>query len=349
MLSLLNKEGLRKDIVQLFTVIGFIYFIIIGGLRFEVGADWYNYEDMFFGNESWSDVFSSSKEYLFHVFSYFFKVSFNDYSVFVFAFFLMSFSLKFIFIKKYSPDIFLSLIIYIYTVFAIYDLNGIRQGMALGVGLLSVKYILDQNLFKFIGMVTIASLFHLSAIILIPFYFLSRMKMTNKQMLISFLLIFIISLPFRSFLKNSQIIQTLFNSDTFEHYSVYATSTDYALDVPIISIAVFQRFFIFILFIVTYDSLNIKNEIKLALRNGYFIGIVLFLVFSFSLEISARLSFYYKALEMVMIPLIVYSFIPKHQRTFLIIIFTILSIIGMSRLLAIPDGYLVPYNNLLFL
>jgi len=348
-LSLLNKENLRKDVVQLFTVIAFIFFLIFGGLRFEVGADWTNYEDLFLANESWSDVFSSNKEYLFQVFSYVFKLSFNNYSVFVFAFFFISFCLKFVFIKKYSPDIFLSLIIYIYTIFSIYDLNGIRQGMALGLCMLSISYILDQNIFKFIGIITIASLFHLSAIIFFPFYFLSRMKLTNKQILFSLLLVFIISIPFRSFLKNSQFIQTLFLSETFEHYSVYATSTDYALDVPIISFAVFQRFFIFILFIITYKKIIIKDEIKLLLRNGYFVGIILFLIFSFSLEISARLSFYYKAMEIIMIPLIVYSFIPKYQKMFLIIVFTLLSIVGMSRLLSIPDGSLIPYNNLLFL
>jgi len=102
------------------------------------------------------------------------------------------------------------------------------------------------------------------------------------------------------------------------------------------------------MFIINFHRINTDEKIKLLLRNGYFFSIVLFLLFSFSSEFAARLSFYYKALEIVIVPLIVYSFSKSYQRLSFLILFTAFSIFGIYRLLSLPDGYLIPYNNIIF-
>lgn len=317
-------------------------------MRFEVGADWDPYKELFINISNWKDLFNSREEPLFMIFSYFVKNIINDYSFFIFIFFTISFYTKFYFIRIFSPDIFLSLIIYFYTLFLIYDVNGLRQGMALGLTMISIKYILDRNIYKFLAILLAASLFHTSAIIFIPFYYLSRIKINNRTIFISLLLVVALSIPLRQVLKNSQIFQNLIQIDSFKHYSVYTTDEDYKLDIPILSVAVFQRIFIFLLFMITYSRIKVEEKTKLLFRNGYFIGMVLFLILSFSSEFAARLSVYYKAFEIAMIPLVVYSFPKNHQKLFFLILFTLFATFGIYRLLSIPYGYLLPYNNIIF-
>lgn len=346
--SFLNHFRLDKFGINLLIAAIFIFFIFLGGFRFEVGADWGSYRELFINISNWNDLFYTRVEPLFMLFGFLTKNIMNNYSFFIFIFFTVSFSLKFNFIRVYSPDIFLSLIIYFFTLFLIYDVNGLRQGMALGLTLFSTKYILNRNNYKFLLILLIACLFHTSAIIFIPFYYLSRIKISNRILSISLFLIVALSIPLRYFFKNSELFQSLILIDSFKHYSVYTTSEDYKLDIPILSVAVFQRIFIMLFFILSYQRIKVEENVKLLFRNAYFIGIVLFLLFSFSSEFAARLSFYYKAFEIAMIPLIVYSFPRFHQKIILLLLFTCLAIFGTYRLLSIPYGYLLPYNNLLF-
>lgn len=347
--SLLMQTDIKKSNVRLLKVFSFVLVLIIGGLRFQVGADWEAYELFFLDLNSWEDVVSSRFEKLFVLLNYGVKLIYNSYSFFIFILFLFSFSLKYSYIKKYSPDVFISLIVYLYTIFLIYDINGLRQGIALGLSMLSLKYIIERKLINFAVIITIACFFHTSAIIFYPFYFLARININNKKVFLTLITIILFAMPLRYFFQNSSFFQIMMETDSFSHYSAYTDGDSYKLNIPIFSVAVFQRLIIFILFLLTYNNIDTSSEIKISLRNGYFIGITLFLFFSFSSEMAARLSFYYKSFEIIMIPLIVYSFKNKHKRFAMLVLFVVFAIIGISRLLSIPDGYLVPYNNLLFL
>jgi hypothetical protein len=148
--------------------------------------------------------------------------------------------------------------------------------------------------------------------------------------------------------KNSDIFQTLIQIDTLKHYSVYTTDDNYNLDIPILSVAVFQRIFIFLMFLYTYSRIKVEEKAKLLFRNGYLLAIVIFLTLSFSSEFAARLSVYYKAFEIVIIPLVVYSFPKVHQKLSMKLLFVLFSTVGVYRLLSIPEGYLLPYNNIIF-
>lgn len=349
--SILHQSDLGKFGklgVKILVVVSFIYFLFLGGLRFEVGADWMPYKDLFNRILNINDINNQREEPLYLLYSYLIKVLFNNYSVFIFLTFLISFYCKFKFIRAFSPDIFLSLIIYLYTIFLIYDINGLRQGVSLGLAMISVRYIIDRNIYKFLIVLITAILFHISAIIFIPFYFLSRIKIKNSTLIISLLVVVVLSISLRQILKNSQVFQAIIQINSLKHYSVYTTDNNYKLDLPILSVAVFQRLFIFSMFILTYKRINVEERIKLLFRNGYFIGIVIFLIFSFSSEFAARLSFYYKAFEIAMIPLVVYSFPKRYQIVSFLLLFTAFSIFGIYRLLSIPNGYLIPYNNLIF-
>jgi hypothetical protein len=327
----------------------FVLFVIIGGFRYKVGADWDAYELLFNGVSSIEDIIKSREEKLFMISNFLIKLIFNSYSFFILTFFLISFSLKFYVIKLYSKDVFLSLIIYIYGVLLIYDFNGIRQGMAMSFIMLSIPYILDRSFMKFAFIIIIASFFHISAIVFLPFYFLSKITYSNKKLLFIIILCVLIAIPLRSVIQNSLLYQLFMANESFSHYSTYTDGDNYQINTSIISVALFQRLIIFIMFICAYDAMDINPDLKILLRNGYFLSIIIFLLLSFSEQFAARISFNYKLVEIIMVPAILSAISNKYVKILLLIFFLILSLVGTDRLISVPYGYLLPYKNLLFI
>lgn len=345
--SLFEQFKPRKADISILKYIAFILILFIGGLRFEVGADWFAYEKLFNSVNSFEDIFLVREEKLFIFFQYACKAIVNSYSFFVFFLFACAFYLKYNVFNKYSTDIFLSLIIYIYTLFLIYDLNGIRQGMAMAVVLTSIPLILNKRKYLFIVFITAACLFHTSAMIFFPFYWLSKIKVSQKNMLRITFLCLIISVIIQKLILNSSLFQYLLLMDSFSHYGSYIDNETLSKEIPILSIPVFQRILVFIIFILNYDKLKVNEEFKRLLINGYFLAIIIFVFLSFNSEYAARLSFYYKSLEIFIIPIIVSSQRKSSHKIILWGLFVVLSVSGLYRLLQLPDGGLIPYNFIL--
>ena len=338
----------KKSKIKVLSIFSFLLILALGGLRYRVGADWYSYENLFRSVKNIYDLFSAREEKLFMLFLYCNKIIVNSYSFFVFSLFAVSFYLKFKVITKYSPDIFLSLIIYFYTLFLIYDVNGIRQGMAMAIVLFSISSILDKKLVLFIVLIITATLFHTSAILFLPFYWLSKINISKKALFIVVGVSLIISIPIRNIIEHSNIVQSLLALETLSHYSTYLSNETSGRDISIFSVAVFQRVFIFSLIFIYYDRIQINDDLKRLLFNGYAIAILIFIFLSFSAEFAARLSFYYKALEILIVPIIVSTQKKIYNRLALLLIFLLLSLIGTYRILEIPYGGLIPYNSILW-
>jgi hypothetical protein len=227
-------------------------------------------------------------------------------------------------------------------------MNGIRQGMAMSIILLSLSAILNRQLFAFIILIAAASLFHLSAIVFLPFYWLARLKLSTRTILIVTAVCISCSIPIRIFIERSDLINNLLAMKSFTHYNAYVYNKIMGRNVAILSMAVIQRVFIFSIFLIYYDKLDIRDDLKRLLLNGYFMSIIIFIFLSFSTELSARLSFYYKALEMFILPMIVVSQRKRTNRIILVMVIIIFCFIGAHRILSMPDGKLVPYNSILF-
>lgn len=340
---ILKPEKVEYKVLSLLI---FAVFFIIGGLRFEVGADWEAYKYFFDDISQFSEIFNQRYEPLYTTIVLILKSIYNNYSFFIFIVFFLAFGLKYKVINFFSPNIFISLIVYLYTVFLIYDINGLRQGLALALTFYSLKYVNEKKLLFFLLLTVLACFFHKSAIIFLPFYWLRGIKINKRNVYLLLFVFLVLAIPLRTLVMNSGWFNAFMMDESLEHYSSYL-SDDYQLNIPIISFSVIQRIVILVMFLIFYDRIEAPEEFKLLLCNGYFLGIILFLLLSFSAEMAARLSFYYKTLELIMIPLIVYS--PKRiiDRVMILLLFSSFAYIGLYRLLSIPDGYLLPYKNLL--
>lgn len=107
------------------------------------------------------------------------------------------------FIYKHSKMPFLSIFLYIGFNYFTFNFSGLRQSIAYGIILISYDYIKNRKLAKFIIFIILASLFHTSALVFLPAYFLYKVKVNNKTIfaiIVFDLLLFAFRKPIFSYL-----------------------------------------------------------------------------------------------------------------------------------------------------
>lgn len=89
------------------------------------------------------------------------------------------------FIKKESKSPLLSLLLFICLGFYTNSFNLMRQFFAMGIILVSYRELKNSNLIKFTCLIVLASLFHVTALIFLPIYFIKDKKITPLYLLIA--------------------------------------------------------------------------------------------------------------------------------------------------------------------
>ena len=250
---LLTYEGTKipeKSIDKLYSkdrvTINFKYFLflviisIIVGFRYNVGVDWDGYRIAFLesGNLTFEE---NSFELGYFIISKIMNLLGFGYQQF---FFLINLFTWYFIFKSIPKKLLLYFIFFLFcTEFFFWSMNGIRQFTAMSIFLFSIKYILDKQLIKFTLTLIFAGLFHKSAFIFFPLYFIPYKKLYNRTiMLIIFLFSFLIG-------SNSRVVEII-------EETVVALTLLYSLQNPFI-----ERYFL------SRGGLVIEEDISLGL--GY--------------------------------------------------------------------------------
>lgn len=334
-LSIFDLVKINKNIKTYIFFVACFLIIVFGGLRDEVGTDWYNYKLLFLGEKT--DV-----EYSYIFLSNFFKSVNCGYSSFLFFIFILAFYLKAKTLKKYSKYPIISLLVYIPTVLIIYDMNGIRQGLALGITLYSFKYIIEKNKIKFFLSILIATTIHISAIVFLPAFFISKLNIGNKMNL-SVLLLMLLNLYFNIM---SKIIISLYSMFPYRFFQrVYDYSIISKEDNNIMGLI--QRLIIFIIAFYFLKRLeNEDNNISYFIK-FYTISTYIYILFYNFGIVASRGSAYYKIFELILIPLfldLLKSKVLKIKIFFIIVLYLLLII---NKYLKLENNGLVPYKNII--
>ena len=277
----------KKRLIKRFCILISIQLILILGLReITIGTDLVNYIPFYEKCIKFKElVFLSSRFEVGYILLNIVigGISGNSY---VFLFIVAAISLIPIgyIVYKYSKKPFLSFIIYLAFDFYSFLFSGLRQGIAFGITFFSYKYIRERKPIKFIICIVIASLFHKSAIIFLPAYWLAKIKMSKKSIII-FVATFIITFLFRSQIMG--IFIKLFSED----YSIVKTNSFTYLFCAIITLVfgiVFYKqmiknnkyssqYFIFIMMSVIFLIFTSVGTNMLRISNYYYLFIILFL------------------------------------------------------------------------
>jgi hypothetical protein len=103
--------------------------------------------------------------------------------IFILILTVIIYSLTFISFKRYMTNYPFAMMLFLGLMF-FFTFTYLRQILAVSIAWLSIKYIIDRNFWKFFLVFVIAFLFHNSAIILFPFYFLPIRKFKISNILI---------------------------------------------------------------------------------------------------------------------------------------------------------------------
>jgi transmembrane protein EpsG len=163
-----------------FRVLSMGILITFMGLRYGVGVDYFSYEDMFLvGNlSSWVEPGYFYLMKLIHELNGEFYWVTTSVALITIYFFYKG-------VTNLTPYFVLSIFLFLVSPSGYgFCVNGMRQGISAAIFLFSIKYIIEENFYKYCGILLIASLFHVSALILIPFYFIRLLKFRRNLYLI---------------------------------------------------------------------------------------------------------------------------------------------------------------------
>jgi hypothetical protein len=322
----------------------FCLFVFQVGLRWQTGTDWEPYLQHFEEVNSIFDVYNSltgfEKGYSFFVLIT--KLFWNNYSVFLFAHALIYYFLIFSAFKKLTPYFFVSLLVFYASTMGIMGSN--RQLIALGICLFSLRYMLNKSTLKFFLLIGLAFLFHRSAILFIVYYFIN-IDIKKSLLFIILIISFIIGKT------NLPIVAFSFAGSFIGDIGTYKTmfySVDYQENAASLSIlGLIKRLLFFGLFLYNYNFLTTKLPYYKLIFNGYFIGLVIYTLFSSSLLILVnRGSLYFSVMEGVLIASQFILLKDKHYTVnFLILLFIVSYFLFFQSIGGYPDLF-IPYKGI---
>lgn len=302
-----------KDSKMWFCIIIFVQLTIISGFRESIGFDYNSYRYHFYEISKLS--FFDTLKYNFEPgFSFLNKVILyftDNYKILIFICSFITTGFVSYSIYKNSKYPFYSFFLYITLAFYYASFNLIRQGLAISISILGLKYLKERKFLKYLLIILIAASFHYSALVMIPVYFFVNINLTYKKIIIFFL---ITSFGYIFFDKILAIALKI-----FPMYSEYLYS-DFLKPLSVKSILIFLFIFIILLFFKKY----IIDQDK---KNSMYINIAFlcFLISIFQTKIGVldRIPYYLNIFSIFSIPLIIDCFENEKQKrlagTFIII------------------------------
>lgn len=155
----------------LFAYVFFSVIFFISSFRYEVGSDYPGYKEIF--------EYDDPIEPLFALLIKAVKYIGGNYEVFVAIIFILSFGLKLFVFRKlaFRKGFYLSMMLFCSFYYIAYEMNAIRQGLAMSLTLLAVYYAYMRKKIKYITVCLLASFIHYTAFCFIPFYPLLNIKL----------------------------------------------------------------------------------------------------------------------------------------------------------------------------
>jgi len=289
--SPIKNNKIKKDLL---IVLGFIL-VLFAGLRWETGTDWNNYY-YFFSTVKQFDIGESGFEILFELLARIISSIFRNYHFMLIATALIIILFTYRTIYKFSPYPILSILL-LYT----YSLNssgfGYRQDIAIAICFFSFLFIYRRKFIPFILCILSAFLFHQSALIFIPAYWIFTIKWNIKIVLIylgSTLLSYIL-------VANIETLITLFFSSEIHKLEQY--TSDFESSTTGILIGIMNR--VIILFIPILIILNNKDKDTVFLKgilNILLLGTIMYIVLSPLGTVFTRFTRYYDIFQIIILP-----------------------------------------------
>lgn len=183
----------------------------------------------------------------------------------------------------------------------------IRAGLSYAIILLAVQYITKKDWKRYFAWVFVAYLFHHSALIAIPLYFLCMIDIKKKHIVIGIVIAYIIAAFYSNVVR--LLVADSASDLNVETYVTEEYQREWGLSNPMIY---FQTFLLFV-YTFTEDRMRQTTSHYVTIRNAYFYSTLILITLSCYTALSGRVSSQFATLEMVIIPSIAFSFLKKDR------------------------------------
>lgn len=293
---LLGKYNTNKN-KKIFIGLVTLQFVLINGLRhFSVGIDTIVYHWGFRDAVESShllELFSMNRyEPGYNLLAWVVGLFTTNYAIFFIVLALLIFIPLAFFIYRNSENYFLSY--FMFVVLRLYDfsMNGLRQAIAMSIVLFAFEFAMEKKLWKFLTCVIIATLFHYSAIIILPIYILANIKL-KKQHLYIVGIAYVIFYFSRGYINNLAYKLYYINTDPsfVNHYEITGIGL---MGVFIIAVVILGA--------LLHNPLSAKTSRKM--RTLFYIMVIAIFVHTLSTGsyLFKRLNFYYLQYMIIFIP-----------------------------------------------
>jgi len=345
---ILFETNLKKEklFINILTILFLIYLVIQVGFRWETGTDWNSYLNHYINInlENFTDATEGFYEVGYNIFVLSCKLISNSYTFFLVVHSIVFYILIFKSFKYFTPNIFLCLILYYALNLGLIGSN--RQLLALAIGFYSLRFLLKSRNISFLLLIIIASFFHISAILFLIYYFLKNkisffklLALFTTAALIGFLIMpKVFNLEF-SFLPSGYTLMKLLT------YLEKSETTTFVY--PIFGLL--KRTIIVTYFLINRSKFSEKISFFNIVLNGYLIGFILFLLFSYTIPLMiSRGSIYFNIMEPILLSYIIILYKDLYFKYLIIILLTIFSFLLLSQSISPYKDLFDPYKGLFF-
>lgn len=231
---------------------------------------------------------------------------------------------------KYSANIVFSYFIFAGLGFFVFYFSGLRQALAMSITLLAMDKFYNRNIKAFIAYTIFASVFHISAVVFVLLWPISKLKLRFSSAII-ILVVIALLIPLYNRL-GQDVVSLLFGGNK---YSNYFDNSGVAITMYVVYGLIFLFSFI----------IKRKDDYIMILRSLALLGVVCQSLGSISTGAITRIGYYFSFFFSLLIPEIVLV-VDKSKMTRNVVVFGAMMLLCIFFYLTTKDGYLdvVPYN-----
>lgn len=277
--------------------------VTVSGLRSNIG-DTYFYKYAYELNDYTWDLVLSEKDKGFGVLQMFLQdyVS-DDPQILIFVTALLTNAIIVFVLYKHSRMIEISLYVYITGGLFLVSMNGIRQVLAAAIAFTAIHYLIKRKWFGYTLIIILASFFHQSALILLPIYFVVKLKEWSKATVVMLTSAVLIVLGYEFF---SEMLFEMIEDTQYGHYKTFSEGGANKLRVIVAGVPLLIAF------------IGRKRFREISPHSNFIVNMsllgFLFMLISTQNWIFARFSIYFELYQLILISWVVKLFRERDGR-----------------------------------
>lgn len=332
------QDNLRQKKAYYFRIIA-VYVFFVGLRSTHLGStDTFQYVNGFFNSARYDDLstYLSNRTVMeigYNTFEWVLSHIFNFKSAILIVTAILFIVAICYFADKNSDDPAFTIFLYITIELFLFNLQGLRQSMAMAFCLFAYEFAKKRKLLPFLLIVIVAVTFHRSAIVFLPVYFLYGLKVTRNRILI-YVPASVIFLYASDYLIN--LANRIFSfGDINRVYTVVADSGGYA------TLMIHLFFLVFSLFaIMQFDDIETGKRNSLLFYVSL-LSLICFAMRYFGAREAERISFYFAFAQLALFPNTLNYFSPSNKKALKLIVFMGAIVLFISKLI---NNNFLPYQ-----